>query len=182
MFADFEQQRPYILGAFLDAVSTALKQLPSVRLAKPPRMADFSVWAVAGEQGLGLSPGAFLAAYQSNRADANGLALEACVLAPAIQEFIAGRGVWEGTAQDLLDELDGMDGTEKLRNRRDWPKSPQGLGKRLRRIAPNLRRVGVEVDFDRGTGKARRRMIRLFTGQNQPSESSELGATGPKSG
>jgi hypothetical protein len=41
-------------------------------------------------------------------------------------------------------------------------------------MAPNLRRVGIEVDFDRGTGKARRRMIRLFRGNNQPSDSSEL--------
>jgi hypothetical protein len=182
LFADFEEQRPHILGAFLDAVAKALQQLPNVRLAKPPRMADFSVWATAGESGLGLELGAFLSAYVSNREDANGLALEACVLAPVIQEFIAGRGVWKGTAQDLLDALDGMDGAEKLRTRRDWPKSPQGLGKRLRRIAPNLRRIGIEVDFDRGTGKARKRMIRLFKGHNQPSESSELDASDQMTG
>ncbi len=176
LFADFEQQRPHILGAFLDAVAKALQQLPNVRLAKPPRMADFSVWATAGESGLGLEPGAFLSAYGANREDANGLALEACVLAPAIQEFIAERDIWEGTAQDLLDEMEDMDASGKLKGRRDWPKSPQGLGKRLRRIAPNLRRIGIEVDFDRGTGKARKRLIRLFKGHNPPSESSELDA------
>jgi hypothetical protein len=174
LFADFERQRPQILGAFLDAVSKALQQLPSVRLAKPPRMADFSVWATAGESGLGFLSGAFLSAYGSNREDANGLALEACVLAPVIQEFASDRGTWEGTAQELLDELEQMDVSGKLKSRRDWPRNPQGLGKRLRRMAPNLRRVGIEVDFDRGTGKARRRMIRLFRGNNQPSDSSEL--------
>jgi hypothetical protein len=176
LFAEFEQRKPQILGALLSAVAQALKQLPTVKLATPPRMADFSVWATAGELGLGFESGAFLSAYGANREDANGLALEACVLAPVIQEFIAARCVWEGTAQGLLDELDGMDTTEKLRTRRDWPKSPQGLGKRLRRIAPNLRRIGIEVDFDKSTDKARKRLIRLFNGHNQPSESSEMNA------
>jgi len=179
---DFERQRPQILGAFLSAVSIALRHLPGVRLTKPPRMADFSVWATAGESGLGLEPGAFLLAYGSNRADANGLALEACVLAPAIQDFASARHVWEGTAQELLDELEQMDGSDKLKSRRDWPKNPQGLGKRLRRIAPNLRRIGIEVDFDRGSGKARKRMIRLLKASNQPSESSELDVSDPMVG
>ena len=132
LFADFEQRRPQILGAFLDAVAKALQQLPNVRLAKPPRMADFSVW--------------------------------------------------EGTAQALLDELEQADGSDKWKKRRDWPKSPQGLGKRLRRIAPNLRRIGIEVDFDKSTDKTRKRLIRLFNGHNQPSESSERDASDHKVG
>jgi hypothetical protein len=182
LFADFEQRRPQILGAFLDAVAKALRQLPNVRLARPPRMADFGVWATAGESGLGLEPGAFLSAYSSNREDANGLALEACVLAPAIQDFITRRSVWEGTAQTLLDELEQADGSDKWKHRRDWPKSPQGLGKRLRRIAPNLRRIGIEVDFEKSTDKTRKRLIRLFNGHNQPSESSEREASDHKTG
>ena len=105
-----------------------------------------------------------------------------CIGEPAIQEFIAGRGVWEGTAQLLLDELEQADGSDKWKNRRDWPKSPQGLGKRFRRIAPNLRRIGIEVDFDKSTDKTRKRLIRLFNGHNQPSESSERDASDHKMG
>ncbi len=176
LFADFENERPRILGAFLDAVAQALRNHPNTKLVNPPRMADFGVWAVAGEQGLDLPPGAFLSAYQANRADANSLALEVCVLAPVIQEFVSGQGLWEGTAQDLLDELDGMDRTEKFRSRRDWPKSAQAIGKRLRRIAPNLRRVGIDVDFDRGSGKERRRIIRLEQVATDLSDSSESSA------
>lgn len=173
VFADFERQRPQILGAFLDAVSQALRKLPTIQLTNPPRMADFSLWAVAGEEGLGLQRGAFLRAYRSNRADANGLALEACVLAATIQEFIAGRDLWEGTAQELLDELESGVASDKLKNRRDWPKSPQAVGKRIRRIAPNLRRAGIEVNFEKGSGKMRKRIIRLFRAGNQPSDLSE---------
>jgi hypothetical protein len=35
--------------------------------------------------------------------------------------------------------------------RRDWPRTPAAIGTELRRIAPNLREVGIEVEFVRGT-------------------------------
>lgn len=43
----FEEARPQILGALLDAVSLGLKRLPDTMLEKLPRMADFAVWATA---------------------------------------------------------------------------------------------------------------------------------------
>src|SRR5262249_35868902 len=84
LWRQFEESRPRLLGALLDAVSTALRNRPHVKLAHKPRMADFACWVVAAEPALGWPEGAFLRAYNDNRAAANALALEASVVAPAI--------------------------------------------------------------------------------------------------
>lgn len=46
-WAAFEQAAPCLLGALLDGVVTALRNLPSVTLPRLPRMADFALWSVA---------------------------------------------------------------------------------------------------------------------------------------
>ena len=43
--AAFEETRPRILGALLDAVVGTIRELPNVRLEELPRMADFADWA-----------------------------------------------------------------------------------------------------------------------------------------
>lgn len=45
LLAEFDAERPRILGALLDAVSKGLAMLPHTRLDKLPRMADFALWA-----------------------------------------------------------------------------------------------------------------------------------------
>ena len=42
-----------ILGALFDAVSGALRELPSTKLSSLPRMADFALWVTASEKALG---------------------------------------------------------------------------------------------------------------------------------
>ena len=60
---EFEEVRPRILGALLDAAAAGLKNLPNVRLEQPPRMADFALWVKACEESLGMKPGETLATY-----------------------------------------------------------------------------------------------------------------------
>lgn len=43
IWAEFEAERPSMLGALLNAVATGLKRLPETRLEKLPRMADFAL-------------------------------------------------------------------------------------------------------------------------------------------
>src|SRR5262249_10259608 len=66
---EFNAQYPRILGALLDAVAAALRNLPAVQQSNMawPRMADFAQWVVAAEESLGLAKGSFLAAYEANR-------------------------------------------------------------------------------------------------------------------
>jgi len=173
------QLQPRILGAILDAVCSAMRNVPSVRLANPPRMADFAAWSVAAEPGLGLSRGAFLAAYTDNRQNSNSLAIEASVVGLAIQEFTREQLRWEGTAQQLLAKLEERSTAEQFKTRRDWPATPQSLGTKLHRLAPNLRRSGVNVQFARAGGKQRTRIIALEWTDNVPSEMSDPSGTRP---
>lgn len=156
LWAEFEAARPQILGALLDAVATGLARLDEVHLEDPPRLADFAEWVEACAPALGWAPGEFLAAYRTNQTQANALTLEASPIAGAVRE-VAQAGGFQGTAGELLAELaDRVD--EADTRKRTWPASPQTLGADLRRIAPNMRGDGVEIEFTRDKG---RRTIRI---------------------
>jgi hypothetical protein len=180
---DFEAIRPRVLGALLDAVSAGLRNRPGVRLACKPRMSDFATWLVACEPALGWPAGAFLDAYLSNRGAANELALEGSPAAGLVLTLLANRNTWEGTAADLLGELEKL-ANEKVRKRLDWPATARALSGQLRRLAPNLRRAEVAVSFERGTGRRRRRLIKLEkvcaspSAPSAPSETPENTASG----
>jgi len=49
LWGEFEAMRPCILGALFDAAAYGLRGLSGVRLERPPRMADFALWATACE-------------------------------------------------------------------------------------------------------------------------------------
>jgi hypothetical protein len=170
----FEQARPTILGALLDTVSAALRTLPTVQLAHKPRMADFAMWACAAAEACGWTAGDFLDAYQGVRAAAYDLTLDASPVAPFLRQFVANRSQWVGTASELLAELVALaaggptpQGTMQVRSdvtkQKGWPKNGRALSNVLRRLAPTLRAVGVEVILDGRAGQAGRRMIQLST-------------------
>ena len=102
----FSEAGPRILGSLLDAVSVALANLDSVRLARAPRMADFAIWATAAEPALGLQRGTFILAYDGNRADAHALSLEASPLTDPVR--VVAEAGFAGTATELLDRLVGL--------------------------------------------------------------------------
>jgi DNA polymerase-1 len=159
LLEEFGRARPRLLGALLDAASAGLRNLPATRLARLPRMADFALWAEASLRGAGFRPGDFLAAYEANRGDTNALALEASPVALALLKRLEDCPVFDGTAAELLQWLnDGTD--ERTRKEKGWPTRPHVLSGQLRRMAPNLRRAGVSVRFER-TGHDRRRTIHL---------------------
>ena len=152
LWREFEQARPAILAALFDAVSGALRTVEGVRLEGMPRMADFAVWATAAEESLGWKSGAFMAAYTGNRKEATEGALEADPVAGAIRTLMANRNEWSGTATELWTALNDLTDDE-VRRTRDWPKAPNALTGRLKRLAPTLRGIGIEYGEDR-SGKA----------------------------
>jgi hypothetical protein len=160
--AEFEAERPRILGALLDAVATGLGMLPRTKLRRLPRMADFAMWATACESAF-WSPGTFLAAYWDNRRDAMETAIEGDAVAAAIQKMMASRTertAWTGTATDLLEILNDQVG-EGIVKSKGWPANASALGGRLREIAPSLRSVGININVDNRKGKRRNRMIEI---------------------
>jgi hypothetical protein len=78
------------------------------------------------------------------------------------------RTEWTGTASDLLDALAEVAG-ERVAKSKSWPDSPRALSGRLRRAVTFLRKIGLEVAFDR-EGRARTRVIRISVA---PAESKE---------
>lgn len=142
----FDDARPRILGALLDAVAAGLRNLPRTNVASRPRMADFVLWIVAAEEALPWSPGDFLAAYSESRASAHDVALDASPIGALLLQLVE-RGPFVGTASELLQRLARI-GAEPTRQS-GWPKSPNQLSAGLRRIAPDLRAVGVRVEFQR---------------------------------
>lgn len=165
LWARFAESRGRILGAQLDAVLQACSAKSGVKLKSLPRMADFAEWVVAAEPALPYQEGAFLRAYQGNRASANESAIESSVLSAPLLTFMEGHEKWKGTATELKDALEELAG-ERVVKGKDWPKRPHLLSGELKRIAPNLRRSGIDVEF----GKSGRRFIRLTRTRTQRSD------------
>lgn len=155
IWEEFESIRPKILGLLLDAVSQALKNVGAIEVEDLPRMADFVKWVYAGISALGIDPVDFLEAYRWNIQDINQLALESSPAANAIMMLAANLkegGRWEGTATELLERL-CIDTDDGVQHQRDWPKNPRALSAILKRLAPNLRAIGVDVTYGRGHGE-----------------------------
>jgi putative DNA primase/helicase len=147
LFAAFEGKRPVILGALLDGVSAALRNLPNVKLDRTPRMADFAKWITAAGPGLGWEPGEFLGAYNENRRDVIESSFEADPAAVAIRDYVSVEHPqgWTGTATELSAALNNRV-SEGVRRSRIWPDTPQRLGNRIDRVAPLLRSKGFVVE------------------------------------
>ncbi|HUE84796.1 MAG TPA: hypothetical protein VMO26_01840 [Vicinamibacterales bacterium] len=141
-WAAFVSAQGRILGALLDSVVVALRDEPTIHLAALPRMADFAKWSVASAGALPWGPDTFLQAYEANRAQATVALLETDPVALAIQRMLAvwSHGYWEGTATDLLPQLQNR-GEAISRFETD----PRKATAALRRLAPALRAVGIYI-------------------------------------
>lgn len=147
--------RPLVLGALLTACQTALVNHDRVVLPTLPRMADFAVWVTAAEPALGWLQGTFVRSYGGNRGEAVELGLEMSPIAPHIRALIDRNQRWEGTAKDLL-ELILSETSEVEQRALTMPKSPQAIRNHVKRLAPALRAIGIEVTFGQrraGTGQ-----------------------------
>jgi len=149
-------------------------------------MADFALWASACETALWPS-GTFWSAYCGNRDEAVDGVIDADPVAAAVRAVMTERTEWTGTASDLLGALAEMAG-ERVAKSKTWPDSPRALSGRLRRAATFLRKIGIDIGFER-EGRARTRTIRITTAGKpaspeirgaQPSASSASSADRPK--
>ena len=77
----------------------------------------------------------------------------------AVRSLMAQRTEWTGTASDLLGAL-SEEVSETVRRAKAWPAAPRVLSGRVRRAATFLRKVGIDISFDR-EGRARTRTIRI---------------------
>lgn len=157
-----KQVSPRIFGLLLDATSCALRNVGTVVIPALPRMADFAAWVTAAEPALGWAPGAFVRAYRARANTANEIILETSAIADLIRDLVA-ENDWQGTASELLVIINDRS-ADSTRRAPGFPKTARAVGNTMRRLAPNLRPIGVDVTFDKEKTSRRRRLI-LIRGQ-----------------
>jgi hypothetical protein len=141
-----EQARPAILGALLDGVAEGLRRLPSVKLDRLPRLADFATWVTACEQAF-WPEGTFMRAYDGNRESSLEAVIEADEVAERLLQLVAEDPTWSGSATALLNAL--RDLSPPVRDLRSWPDTPAALSGRIKRAQPGLRELGLEIVWER---------------------------------
>ncbi len=150
-WTQFDRQYPRIFGGLLNAVTGALRELPSVKLMELPRMADFARFGEAIGRALGWPTGAFIKAYDNSRRGTSARALDESPLATALIKMIewGEPETWTGSPQELLDLLARWASPRDARASKHWPRTPALLGNELRRLAPELRNRGIDILFRR---------------------------------
>jgi hypothetical protein len=150
----FDAATPRILGALLDIVAHGLRKLPTTRLERLPRMADYALWLAACETAV-WPAGTHMAAYTANRRDGVDLVLDADPVAQALRAHMQDRAELTTTATDLMRSLDQLV-AEHVRRHQSWPANGRALTGRLKRLAPALRAVGLTWDRHRQADTGRR--------------------------
>ena len=148
-WAEFEIDRPAILGAIFDILAVAIALYPSVNLTRLPRMADFTRWGYAIAQAAGYSGEMFLRAYKDNIAIQHDEAVEANPVAKVIIELMQNRDEWQGTPAMLYDVLYELSWKLNVNQSHGWPKDAARLGRILTPIVPNLNAKGIELERTR---------------------------------
>jgi hypothetical protein len=162
IWTDFNAAWPGIFGAILDGVAMALERQDKVRRRakdecwRLPRMSDSALWVEAAAPAFGWPEGAFIEDYEENRKRAIGIALEADILVPYIRAIA--RTGFQGTSTKLLQILTARDDAgnpvpgavpDVVINRDSFPKQPNHLSGRLRRLAAAFLQHGVFIEVGR---------------------------------
>lgn len=176
LYAEYNEALPRILGALFGVLSAAIRNLPHTHRDRWPRMADVAKFVTAAEEALGWSPDTFLTAYEDYRRTARINALEASHVGTALLKLMEQYPKWEGTATELLAELERqLPPTAKKTN---FPSSARGMSGSLRRLIPNLKEVGIEVDMPEGArrgadGKVARKITITNTAWRKQTDSNK---------
>ena len=128
-------------------------------------MGDFAHLGEALYQVMGRPEGSFLDDFSENRKSGVRRTLDTSPVGQAIQSLMESpktNDQFEGTIKQLLEDLE-----DHKPDRDVWVKSARGLGDALRRHAPALRTVGIDVQVDK---KPRRDGYHVRITRNNESE------------
>ncbi|MER5263071.1 hypothetical protein ABTZ99_13480 [Actinosynnema sp. NPDC002837] len=152
-----------ILASLFDLLARVLQARPTVTLTGRPRMADFArvLAAVDAVQGWNT-----VESYKATARDAVADVLDGEPFAQAVVELVdaAGPDGLRLTATELLAKIG-----EPERRPKRWPADATRAGGQLKRLAPVLRAIGIEVD-DSERGHGSKRLYRLTATPERRSE------------
>lgn len=146
----FNNEKPYLLGAIFAALSKALQIVPNLKLSRKPRMADYAKYAAAAAIALDSSSEMFLTAFAQNIKRQNYAAIEASAVAQIVIDFMSDKEEWEGTSSELYSLLKkaAEDANFEIGGRNGFPKAPNWLWKKILPIHPNLNALGIYAYHD----------------------------------
>ena len=146
LWSRYELARPGILGALLVIASEALAALTSVRIPERrlPRLAEFARIGEAIALVMGRPAGTFLDEFQAHRGDAIARTLDASPVAVALQDWSKDHDSSSMTAGAWFETLNKY----RPAGSDSWPRSAKGLADALRRAAPALRQLGLDVQSE----------------------------------
>ncbi len=121
LWSEFEEVQPGVLGAILDVLVVVQREVEEISKTNLPRMADFALRSMAAAEALGWTPAKFLSAYEDNRKAADRVALEASPIAEPLIGFVNNKQHWQGTAAELLTELNNL--VDFLDRPPRWPRN-----------------------------------------------------------
>jgi hypothetical protein len=143
LWSTFEAMHARLFATLLDLI-VKVQRIDRVDVLLE-RMADYSRLGAKVAIALGLAPTSFTDAYKSNRDAASVVALESSGIGPVLLRLVRQKP-FDGLVSGLLHDLQQIASVHELRHP-DWPKSPRALGGELRRLNPNLARIGIAVHF-----------------------------------
>jgi hypothetical protein len=159
----FEAFRPQLLCYLIEAVSCALRRYADmVDTHDGLRRGDWCAWVEAAAPALGLPEGLFTKVYKRNQDTAVRMALELDPVAAAVLAFMEQKAEVElgvTVLHSALEQIARKQHTGRLPL--DWPSMAHHFSGRLRRVAPMLRRVGIEVEQGHTRTGSQVRLVKL---------------------
>jgi DNA polymerase I-like protein with 3'-5' exonuclease and polymerase domains len=146
LWAEWETERPRVLGALLDNLADVLARIPSVRQARKPRMADFGLVLQALDEVSGDTAG--MDRYWDKVGFVATDSLTGDPFITAIEGELEEDEEFEGTAAELLDRVTPTPDPHAdppvppWRPPKGWPGNAREVTVRLRRQAPVMRKAG----------------------------------------
>ncbi|MFZ3558365.1 MULTISPECIES: ATP-binding protein [unclassified Streptomyces] len=150
-----------VLASLFDLLSAVLRVLPDVQLIERPRMADFARVLAAVDMVQGWQT---LDSYKATARDAVADILDGEPFAQAVVALVdrAGADGLTVTASELLERVAAPDRLPKK-----WPKDPTRAGGQLKRLAPALRTIGIEVDDSKRGPKPKKQRLYTLTASTE---------------
>ena len=142
----FSLKQPELLGAVFAALSGALRERHTVKLAERPRLADWGIFAAALYESQGWGVDAFSEDWRGVEVSQQQGTLDGSIVAQAVILFMKDRDRVELSAAKLHAALEARGGEDlDLKDDKSWPKTGRTLWKQIREVTPLLEAHGIRA-------------------------------------
>lgn len=149
LWAEFNEAKPYILGAIFDTIIKAQAVFGKVKQYKVlSRMTEFDHWGCAIAEVLGYGQDKFRQARKENMLLQHGHAIEASAVGQAVVAFLQDKPGWSGSPATLYGLLEPIWARLHLEKPKGAPHGP--LGREINTLTPNLFAKGIKTTITRG--------------------------------